>query len=143
MDIEIMKLRDSAIIPTRESRFAAGYDIHANIDEPISIPSGITVKVPTGIATAIPIGHVALIFARSGLATKRGLVPGNAVGVVDADFRSEWFVPLHNYSNEPQKINPGDRIAQVVFIPFDEADFVVKEELATTERQGGFGSTGI
>jgi len=143
MDIKIKKIRDTAIIPTRGSKFSAGYDLYANIEQSVVIKAGETVKIPTGIATEIPIGHVALIFARSGLATNKGLAPANAVGVVDGDYRGEWIVALHNHNSEAHMIHPEDRIAQVVFMPFDEVDFAEVTELPESERgSGGFGSTG-
>ena len=111
--------------------------------EEIRIPSGETVKIGTGLSIAIPNGYFGAVFARSGLATKKGLRPANAVGVCDADYRGEYIVALHNDSNEDQTVGVGERIAQLVVIPFLSVDFIETENLEETERgAGGFGSTG-
>ena len=113
------------------------------LDENITIAPGETYFVHTGLATEIPDGLVGLIYARSGLACKRGLAPANCVGVIDSDYRGEIMVALHNYSNNPQEIEPGERVAQLVIAPYIAADFVEVETLDNTERgAGGFGSTG-
>ena len=143
MEIQIKKLKESAIIPTSGSSFAAGYDLYACIDEDIHIPSGETVKIGTGLSIAVPNGYFGAVFARSGLATKKGLRPANAVGVCDSDYRGEYIVALHNDSNEEQVVGVGERIAQLVVIPFLSVNFIETEKLEETERgTGGFGSTG-
>lgn len=140
----IKKLNNRAIIPTRGSEYAAGYDLYANNEQRLLINSGDTVKVGTGIAMEIPEGYFGAIFARSGLATKQGLRPANCVGVVDSDYRGELIVALHNDSNEPREIMPNDRIAQLVIMPYLTADFVESDTLDDTDRgEGGFGSTDI
>lgn len=140
----IKKLNNRAIIPTRGSEYAAGYDLYANNEQRLLINSGDTVKVGTGIAMEIPEGYFGAIFARSGLATKQGLRPANCVGVVDSDYRGELIVALHNDSNETREIMPNDRIAQLVIMPYLTVDFVESDTLGDTDRgEGGFGSTDI
>ena len=139
--MNIKKLNENATVPTYGSVSAAGADLYAC--EAVTVASGETVLVHTGIAMAIPEGYVGLIFARSGLATKRGLAPANNVGVIDSDYRGEIMVALHNHGKADQAIEAGERIAQIVFTPYVAADFSVVEELDTTDRgAGGFGSTG-
>ena len=141
--IEIKKLNEKAIIPTYGTEYSAGADIYALLDEPITIAPGETVFIHTGIAIAIPEGLVGLNFARSGMASKRGLAPANKVGVIDCDYRGEVMVALHNHGDEPQIIEHGDRVAQMVFVPYYSADFILVDELDSTARgEGGFGSTG-
>lgn len=137
-------LNEYAKVPTRGSAYAAGYDLYAAIDKPIIIFPGDTVSVTTGLAMEIPEDYFGAIFARSGLATKRGLRPANCVGVVDADYRGEVIVAIHNDSDKIQQIEPGERIAQMVFLPCRVmGDFEVVDELNDTARgAGGFGSTG-
>lgn len=143
MKINIKKLRDKAIIPTRGSEYAAGYDLYACIDAPIIITPHSTVKVGTGLSIEIPTGYFGAIFARSGLATKQGLRPANATGVCDSDYRGEYIVALHNDTDIPQTINPMERIAQLIVIPFLSIEFNEIDELSKTERgEDGFGSTG-
>ena len=143
MEIKIKKIREDAVIPTSGSAFAAGYDLYACIDEEVRIPAGETAKIGTGLSIAIPNGYFGAVFARSGLATKKGLRPANAVGVCDADYRGEYIVALHNDSNEEQIIGIKERIAQLVVIPFLSVDFIETETLDETNRgSGGFGSTG-
>ena len=145
MRIEIKKLRQDAVIPTQGSERAAGYDLYACIDtyEPCSVMPHATNKVGTGIAVAIPDGYFGAIFARSGLATKKGMRPANCVGVVDSDYRGEVIVALHNDTDEKQYFQNGERIAQLVILPYVSAEFCEVEELDSTERgSGGFGSTG-
>ena len=143
MQVKVKKLRDDAIIPTRGSVEAAGSDIYACIDEKISVNPHETVKIPTGFATEMLNGTVALIYSRSGLATKRGLVVCQGTAVVDSDYRGEWFIPLHNDTNNVQTIEPNDRIAQVIFTGFMTPEFIETNNLSNTERgNGGFGSTG-
>ena len=141
--VEIKKLDERAIIPTYGTEFSAGADLYALLDEPITIAQGETKLIHTGLAMAIPEGLVGLIFARSGMATKRGLAPANKVGVIDSDYRGEVMVALYNQSNVPQTIENGDRVAQMVFVPYYAAEFELKDELSETLRgEGGFGSTG-
>ena len=143
MKIQIKKLKDNAVIPTRGSMEAAGYDLYAAIDEPVTIPPHETVKIGTGLAIAVPQGYFGAIFARSGLAAKQGLRPANCVGVADSDYRGEYIVALHNDTDEKRIIEPGERIAQLVVMPYLTVEFDEVEELSETERgAGGFGSTG-
>jgi deoxyuridine 5''-triphosphate nucleotidohydrolase (dut) len=142
-EIRIKKLCEEAIVPTYGSDYAAGADLYACLDETVEIKPGETYLVKTGIAMEIPEGYAGLIYARSGLATKKGLAPANKVGVVDSDYRGEIMVSLHNHSSEPQSIIPGERIAQMVITPFIQGLFNVVGELSDTARgTGGFGSTG-
>ncbi len=142
-DVKIKKLRDNAVVPTYGSEFAAGADLYAAIDEAVTIEPSETRLIPTGIALSIPVGFAGLIYARSGLACKRGLAPANKVGVVDADYRGEVMVALHNHGKEAQTIEAGERIAQMVIAPFVTANFILADELDDTVRgEGGFGSTG-
>lgn len=143
MNVNIKKLNEKAIVPTYGSEFSAGADLYALSDEAITIEAGATVLVHTGIAMEIPTGYVGLVFARSGLATKKGLAPANKVGVIDSDYRGEIMVALHNHSGEAKAIESGERIAQIVLVPFLSAEFSVVDELSDTARgEGGFGSTG-
>ena len=141
--IAVKKLDERAVLPTYGSEFAAGADLYAVLDEELTILPGETKLVKTGLAMEIPEGYAGLIYARSGLAAKRGLAPANKVGVVDADYRGEVMVALHNHSTQPQTIAPMERIAQLVVAPFLKAEFVQADELEATVRgAGGFGSTG-
>ena len=141
--VNVKKLRDNAIIPTQGSKYAAGYDLYAAIDTPITIKSGETVKIGTGLAFELPEGFFAGIFARSGLATKQGLRPANCVGVVDQDYRGEVIVAIHNDSNKNTVIAPGDRIAQMILLPYQSMEFTEVSDLSETDRgDGGFGSSG-
>jgi len=141
--INIKKLNEKAIIPTYGSEFSAGADLYACIDENVKILPGETKLIKTGLSMEIPVGYAGLIYARSGLASKKGLAPANKVGVVDADYRGEIMVALYNHSEEVQEILPGDRIAQFVVTPFLKANFSLTDELTDTVRgNGGFGSTG-
>lgn len=143
MKINIKKLNENAIIPTRGSEGAAGMDLYACTSSPIVIMPHNTVKVGTGIAVELPHGYFGAIFARSGLATKNGLRPANAVGVCDEDYKGEYIVALHNDTDIPQTINPMERIAQLVVMPYLPVEFNEVDELDDTERgSGGFGSTG-
>lgn len=143
VQVNIKKINDKAIIPTYGSDHAAGADLYACLEEPVRIESGDTYLVKTGIAMELPEGYAGLIYARSGLATKKGLAPANKVGVVDSDYRGEVMVSLHNHSKEAQVIEPGERIAQMVITPYIQGLYNVVEELSDTERgSGGFGSTG-
>ena len=141
--INIKKLNENAVVPTYGSEFSAGADLYALADEPIVIEAHKTVLVHTGVAMEIPTGYVGLVFARSGLATKRALAPANKVGVIDSDYRGEIMVALHNHGSETQTVSDGDRVAQMVIAPFIRADYTETEELSDTVRgAGGFGSTG-
>ena len=141
--MNIKKLKSSATVPSYGSACAAGADLYACEDAPVTVAAGGTVLIHTGIAMAIPDGYVGLIYARSGLATKKGLAPANKVGVIDSDYRGEIMVALHNHGKEAQTVENGERIAQIVFTPYVAADFSVADELDSTERgAGGFGSTG-
>ncbi len=142
-EVRIKKLDERATIPSYGSKFSAGVDLYAVLDDDLVIKSGETILVKTGLAMEIPVGYAGMIFARSGLATKKGLAPANKVGVVDSDYRGEVMVALHNHSNMNQTISHGERVAQMVIMPFYKAEFNVVEELSDTDRGiGGFGSTG-
>ena len=144
LKLQIKKLNPSAVTPTRGSDFAAGYDLYACLDNSIEIGPGETVKVGTGISVALPDGWFGAVFARSGLASKQGLRPANCVGVCDSDYRGEYIVAMHNDSSEVRTVSNGDRIAQLVIMPFASADFEEVDELSPTVRgAGGFGSTGV
>lgn len=141
--IKIKKLNDRAIVPTYGSEFSAGADLYSCEESDAVIGAGETRLIHTGIALEIPSGYVGLIYARSGLATKRGLAPANKVGVIDSDYRGEIMVALYNQSSEPQTVSVGERVAQIVFTPYVTADFEIADELDETLRgAGGFGSTG-
>ena len=144
MQLPIKKLHPNAILPTYGSAGAAGADLYALIEDGfVVIQPGETVMIHTGLAMAIPEGYVGLNFARSGLASKRGLAPANKVGVIDSDYRGELMVALHNHSTTPQTIENGDRIAQFLIMPVITADFIETDTLDDTDRgAGGFGSTG-
>lgn len=144
MEIKIKKLKENAILPTRGSASAAGYDLYACLDsDSIVIPPHTAAKIGTGIALAVPEGYFGAIFARSGLAAKQNLRPSNCVGVADSDYRGEYIVSLHNDSETERTIQNGDRIAQLVIMPFMSAEFMEVDELDDTDRgSGGFGSTG-
>ena len=143
MKVRLKKLDERATMPTYGSEFSAGADLYACIDTELVIEPGETKFVKTGLAMELPCGYVALIYARSGLACKRGLAPANKVGVIDSDYRGEIMVALHNHSSAPQTVALGERIAQIVFAPFYAANFNLVDELDDTARgAGGFGSTG-
>ena len=143
MDVRFKRLNNLAKIPTRGSKFSAGYDLYAATDKDIQIPPHSTVMIGTGLAMELPVGWFGAIFARSGIATKRGLRPANCVGVCDADYRNEYIVALHNDSNETMTIQAGERIAQLIILPCQDIDFKEVNELRDTDRgMGGFGSTG-
>jgi dUTP pyrophosphatase len=142
-NIKIKLLNENAKVPTRGSEKAAGYDLYAATSEFIDIAPHSTVKVHTGISIELPDNTFGAIFARSGLATKKGLRPANCVGVCDSDYRGEYVVALHNDTDEIMSIEPGERIAQLIIMPFIPVNFTVVDELNDTERgSGGFGSTG-
>ncbi len=141
--IRVKKLKENAIMPTYGSVEAAGADLYACLSESVTIQPGESVFVPTGLAMELPKGYAGLIYARSGLACKRGLAPANKVGVVDSDYRGEFMIVLHNHGKTAQTIEHGERIAQLVITPVFTPGFVETEELTDTERSGGgFGSTG-
>ena len=143
MKVNIKKLTSDAVIPTYGSEFSAGADLYACTEEVITIMPNETKLIKTGISLEIPEGYAGLIYARSGLASKKGLAPANKVGVVDADYRGEVMVALHNHSSASATVEPKERIAQLVIAPFLKADFNEVEELTDTVRgTGGFGSTG-
>ena len=143
MDVKIKKLNPNAHIPTAGSDKAAGYDLYACIEEAIEIQPQKMAKIGTGIAITPPEGYFGAIFARSGLATKRGLRPTNCVGVCDEDYTGEYIVGLYNDSDAIQTVEPGERIAQLVFLPYISVNMIKVDELEETERgDGGFGSTG-
>ena len=142
--IEVKKLREDAILPTRGSAYSAGYDLYAAINEPITIAPDKTEKIGTGLAFALPEETFVAIFARSGLATKEGLRPANCVGVCDSDYRGEYIVALHNDSEEIRTIKPQERIAQMSLMATNPMNFIEVNELSATDRgEGGFGSTGV
>lgn len=142
--VAVKLLDPRAKMPAYGSADAAGADLYAVTDGPVTIAPGQTALIHTGLALAIPRGYVGLVHARSGLATKQGLAPANKVGVIDADYRGELMVALHNHSGETRTVNCGDRIAQLVIAPYLTAEFAAAEELGDTARgEGGFGSTGI
>lgn len=141
--IKCIKLRENAVIPSRESLCAAGCDLSAAIDANIMIPPHQTVKIPTGLAMELPDGTFGAIYARSGIATKEGLAPANKVGVADSDYRGEIMVALHNHSDEYRIVEPGQRIAQLIIQPYIAAVYEEANELSSTDRgSGSFGSTG-
>lgn len=141
MQIKIKKLDERAILPQRGSAMAAGMDLYAL--DGVTVEAGKTVIVHTGIALAIPEGYAGFIYARSGIATKRSLAPANKVGVIDADYRGEIMVALHNHGDVAQSVEAGERIAQMVIAPFLPVELQLSETLDETERaDGGFGSTG-
>ena len=141
--INFKKTHPRAVVPTRSTPGAAGYDMCACIETPVTIYPGETVMIPTGIAMEIPLGVAGLIFPRSGMATKRGLAPANKVAVIDPDYRGEIFIALLNHGKVHQVIQPGDRIAQMLLVPYFAPEFTEVEALTETQRgEGGFGSTG-
>ena len=143
MEIKVKKLSPEAKLPTYGSPFSAGADLYALAEENIVIAPGETKLVHTGISLEIPEGYGGFLYARSSLATKRGLAPANKVGVVDSDYRGEVMVALFNQSGSLQMVEPGERIAQLVIAPFLKGEFVETETLSETCRgEGGFGSTG-
>ena len=141
--IRLKKLRSTAVIPTFGSPLSAGADLYACVDADTVIGPGLTVMIPTGVALEIPTGHVGLVCARSGLSTRRGLAPANKVGVIDADYRGEITVALHNHGSSAETVAPGERIAQLLIVPILSFELTEADSLSGTERgSGGFGSTG-
>lgn len=142
-NIKVKKLNEFAKLPTRGSEYAAGYDLYAATDQILDIAPHSTIKVGTGLSFELPEGTFAAIYARSGIATKRGLRPANCTGICDSDYRGEYIVALHNDTDEWRSIGPGERIAQMILLPYIEMKFNEVDELSNTERgEGGFGSTG-
>lgn len=143
MKVRIKKLDEKAVIPTYGTEYSAGADLYALIDGEQIIEPNQTKLIHTGISVEIPEGYAGLIYARSGLASKKGLAPANKVGVVDSDYRGEVMVALHNHGTVAQTVVNGERIAQLVIAPFLKAEFENVDELSDTVRgEGGFGSTG-
>ncbi|MBS1421268.1 MAG: dUTP diphosphatase [Lachnospira sp.] len=141
--VKLKKLTPNAIIPTYGTAQSAGADLYSGMEQPVTIEPGKTEFIHTGIAIAIPEGLVGLVYARSGMACKKGIAPANKVGVIDADYRGEIMVALYNHGNEAVTVEPGDRIAQLVLTPFITAAFDQTDSLDETDRgNGGFGSTG-
>lgn len=142
-EIRVKKVKSNAILPTYGSAEAAGADLYACLEETVVIEPGESVFIPIGLAMEIPKGYAGLIYARSGLACKRGLAPANKVGVVDSDYRGEFMIVLHNHGTVKQEISHGERIAQLIITPVLTPGFQEVSELSDTERSGGgFGSTG-
>ncbi len=143
MDIPVKKLHPAARLPVYATAEAAGADLCACLEAPVSIAPGETVMIPTGLAVEIPAGYVGLVFGRSGLALKRDLAPANKVGVIDSDYRGELKTAIHNHGSAVQTVEPGERIAQLVVVPYLTANFTETDQLSDTARGvGGFGSTG-
>ena len=143
MRINIKKLTETAIIPTRQHEGDAGYDLYADIQELIIINPHMTEMIHTVIAIEVPDGYFGAVFARSGTASRQGLRPANCVGVCDSRYRGEYMVALHNDSNTARIIYPKDRIAQLIVMPYLNVEFNEVDELSDTERgDDGFGSTG-
>lgn len=141
--VRVKILKEGAKLPAYGSAQAAGADLYACLQAAVTIAPGETVFVPTGIALEVPVGCAGLIYARSGMACKRGLAPANKVGVVDSDYRGEIMVALHNHGSESQTVENGERVAQFLITPVRMPVYTAVEELSDTDRnQGGFGSTG-
>ncbi len=141
--IRVIKLHENAILPTYGSAAAAGADLYACLEKPVTVEPGATVWIPTGLAMEIPDGCAGLVYARSGLACKKGLAPANKVGVIDSDYRGPVTVVLHNHGEVAQTIAHGERIAQMVITPVLTPAYELADCLSDTGRgQGGFGSTG-
>ena len=143
MKIAVKKLSPFAVLPVYGSDGAAGADLFAALEAPLEIAPGETALIPTGIALEIPEGYGGFVYARSGLGIREGLAPANKVGVIDPDYRGEVKVGLYNHSGETRRVEPGQRVAQLVIAPFLRAEFSESEALSDTARgEGGFGSTG-
>ena len=141
--MNVQLLRAGATVPTYGTEFSAGADLYACLESPVIIQPGQTGAIPTGIAIEVPVGYAGLVYARSGMATKRDLAPANKVGVIDSDYRGELLVMLHNHGSSPQTICHGERMAQLVITPVLTPMFTVVDTLSQTQRgSGGFGSTG-
>ena len=143
MKVFFKKCREGAQIPTKGSEHAAGYDLYACLSQDVEIMPRETAVIPTGLCLELPSGYAGFVYARSGLATKKGLAPANKVGVCDSDYRGEYLVALYNQSGEVVTVKNGERIAQLVIAPYLDVEFVQEENLTKTGRgSGGFGSTG-
>ena len=143
MKVKIKKLNENAVIPTYGTEYSAGADLYALLDSSVEIAPHETTFIHTGISVEIPEGYCGLIFARSSMGAKRGLAPANKVGVIDADYRGEIMVALHNHSEKIATVEPGERVAQLAIVPFLKAEFEEADDLTDTTRgAGGFGSTG-
>lgn len=141
--IRVKKLRPGAALPTYGSTEAAGADLYACLEADVTVDPGCSAFIPTGIALEVPKGCAGLIYARSGMACKRGLAPANKVGVIDSDYRGEVVVVLHNHGSQPQTVENGERIAQLVITPVLTPAYTEAEDLSESDRgAGGFGSTG-
>lgn len=144
MKIAVKKLKDTAVLPKAGSAQAAGYDLYACLEAPVTVGPHSTQMIGTGLAAAIPGGYFGGVFARSGLASKQGLRPANCVGVIDSDYRGEIRVAIHNDTDEERRIDPGERLAQLVVLPCLSVEFVEQDCLDQTLRgEGGFGHTGL
>lgn len=145
MNIKFKKLSDRAVVPSYGTEYSAGADLYACIEKSsVVIAPGETVLIPTGLAMEIPEGFAGLIYARSGLATRKGIAPANKVSVIDSDYRGEIRIPLHNHSSLPVTIDASERIAQIIFTPYLRGIFEESDALSDTVRgTGGFGSTGL
>lgn len=141
--VAVKKMSALAKLPTYGSQDAAGADLYACLEQPVTVAPGETQWIPTGIALEVPKGYAGLIYARSGLACKQGLAPANKVGVIDSDYRGEIVVVLHNHGHQPRTVEPGERIAQLVITPVLTPVYEEAKELSSSNRgAGGFGSTG-
>ena len=142
-DVKVKLLKPGAKMPVYGTEFSAGADLCACLEQAVTLEPGETRLISIGISMEIPVGYAGFVFARSGLATKRHLAPANKVGVIDSDYRGEFIVPLRNHGPIPQTIEPGERIAQMILMPYLAANFLEAESLSDTQRgEGGFGSTG-
>ncbi len=143
MTLPVCRLKANAVLPARATGESAGYDLCACLSAPVPIPPGETVLIPTGLAFALPEGTAGFVYARSGLGVRHGLTPANAVGVIDADYRGEVLVGLHNHSKKEYIVQPGERVAQLVIAPVWTPQVEEVSLLPETDRStGGFGSTG-
>ena len=143
MLVRLKRLRPNAVVPAYGTPGSAGADLFVCLDAPVTLQPGETRLLPIGWALEIPAGYVGLVYARSGLASRRGLAPANKVGVIDSDFRGELMAAMHNHSDAPQTIEPGERVLQLVITPYVQAAFAESDALSDTDRgEGGWGSTG-
>lgn len=143
IQVKIKKLNSNARMPVYGSSFAAGMDLYACMEDCVTIAPGETAMIHTQLSMEIPAGYAGMIYARSGLATKKGLAPANKVGVIDADYRGEIMIALHNHSQEERTVENGERVAQMVITPVPAVELIETETLEETDRgAGGFGSTG-
>ena len=143
MKIRVRRVSPTALLPTRGSSSAAGYDLYADLQEEVVIAPHTTAKIDTGLQFELPEGYFAGIFARSGIATREGLRPANCVGVCDSDYRGNYIVAIHNDSDFERRVTPREKIAQMIVLPYLPLEFEETEDLSDTARgAGGFGSTG-